>query len=53
MNIDFRKATKRQLGVIIFFEDCPKSLKEQAYKELRSRIKAEKVEEMYAEKSRF
>jgi|GEM_PF-2841862 len=43
MSIDFRKASRKQLEVIIFFEDCPKSLKEQAYQELRGRIASQKV----------
>ncbi|QPA33404.1 hypothetical protein [Thermaerobacillus caldiproteolyticus] len=45
--IDFQKASRKQLEVIIFFDDCPRTLKEQAYKELRNRIASQKVERMY------
>ncbi|ANB66146.1 hypothetical protein GFC29_3851 (plasmid) [Anoxybacillus sp. B7M1] len=44
--IDFRKATRRQLAIIILFDDCPNDLKDRAYQELRDRLKNRKEKEL-------
>jgi hypothetical protein len=49
MSIDFRKASRQQLEVIMFYENCPQSIKDRAYQEWSSRMTSKKVARTYGQ----